>query len=318
MLLGRFALASALLTCACAHEPAAPAQDQGFSQWLSQARGPIPAQRTDAARWKPAPSPLMTRWGRAVRPDDVWSEHPRPQFARATWASLNGLWEFAEAHEDEAPPCGQSLAEQILVPFPMESALSGIGRHHERAWYRRTFMVPPSWRQGRVLLHFEAVDWRCSAWLNGQELGTHEGGYDSFSFDVTDALGADGLQELVVAVFDPTESGDQPRGKQTTKPQGIWYTPSSGIWQTVWLEPVPTTRIGSIAMTTSVERGELALHVDTEEGGAALDLTIFAGGQTILTQAITPGVEARIAIPDAHAWSPADPFLYDLCASICA
>src|SRR5690606_31475753 len=176
---------------------------------------------------------LKTRWTDRVNPRNPLPEYPRPQLVRNQWRSLNGEWQFAAAQEGEAPPIGRDLNERIVVPFPVESQLSGLQRHEERMFYRRTFTVPNSWLRDRVILHFDAVDWEATVYVNGQQVGTHRGGFDRFSIDVTDALKPKGAQELVVAVYDPTDKGGQPVGKQRLNPGGIWYTPVSGIWQSV-------------------------------------------------------------------------------------
>src|SRR5262249_18574976 len=155
----------------------------------------------------------------------------------------NGVWQFAFAKEGEAAPVGKDLKARILVPFPVESALSGVMKRGDRLWYRRTFTIPKGWAGRRVLLHFGAVDWGAAVAVNGKKLGSHQGGYDPFSFDVTDSLAKQGEQELIVGVYDPTDKGPQPRGKQVSRPGGIYYTPTTGIWQTVWLEPVAAVHI---------------------------------------------------------------------------
>src|SRR6266446_6095814 len=154
------------------------------------------------ADWKPAAGPLMTRWAKDVSPEKVHPEYPRPQLVRKEWQNLNGLWQFSFGKEGEEPPLGNSLSGEILVPFPVESALSGVMKHDDRLWYRRMFTVPKGWAGQRVLLHFGAVDWEATVWVNGKKLGDHRGGYDPFSFDVTDALNKDGEQELIVGVWD--------------------------------------------------------------------------------------------------------------------
>ena len=190
------------------------------------------------ADWKVADGPLKTRWSKDVRPENPLPDYPRPQLVRAEWQNLNGLWQLAFGKAGEAPPVGKTLDQQILVPYPVESALSGVMKHADRLWYRRMVAVPAGWDGRRVLLHFGAVDWESTVWINGKELGTHQGGYDAFSFDVTDALKPGAENELIVRVYDPTDRSYQPRGKQVEKPGGIFYTPTTGIWQTVWIEPV--------------------------------------------------------------------------------
>ncbi|TFH40571.1 MAG: glycoside hydrolase family 2, partial [Lysobacterales bacterium] len=186
-------------------------------------------------------------------------EYPRPDFVREDWLSLNGEWEFEFDDGDKGLAerwfDRPALPRRINVPFTFESRLSGIGDTsvHEVVWYRRTFQVPDKWKGQRVLLHFQAIDWETAVYVNGKPLGEHRGGYDAFSFDVTDALKPAGDQELIVKVFDPSNAGDQPRGKQVNQPGGIYYTPTTGIWQTVWLEPVPAALIGRLSLTPDLD-----------------------------------------------------------------
>lgn len=193
--------------------------------------------------WEPKEPPLSTPWTDQVSPSNALPEYPRPQLVRRRWENLNGVWEFAAASVGDAPPFGESLDERVLVPYPIESALSGIQRHEDRMWYRRTFEVPANWKVGRgerLVLNFGAVDYDARVWVNGQEVTSHRGGYDKFSVDVTDALADDGPQELLVWAEDLTDATQQPIGKQRLVPdRGIFYEASSGIWQTVWMEPVP-------------------------------------------------------------------------------
>jgi hypothetical protein len=196
-------------------------------------------QADQTSNWLPADSLLMTRWGKDIDANNILPEYPRPQMAREEWQNLNGLWDYAILPKED-----QRLEKtdgKILVPFPLESSLSGVRKdisEKERLWYKRTFKVPEDWQNKRILLNFGAVDWRATVWVNGKKLGVHEGGYDAFSFDITDALIESNDQEVVVAVWDPTEDGHQARGKQIRDPHGFWYTAVTGIWQTVWLEPV--------------------------------------------------------------------------------
>ena len=228
------------------------------------------AAAATAEDWKPANGPLVTRWAKDVSPDKVHPEYPRPQMVRKDWQNLNGLWEFAIAKKDEETPLGKKLDEQILVPFPVESALSGVMKTAEpnsdglRAWYRRTFEVKKEWADKRLLLHFGAVNWESTVWVNGKKFDMHRGGYDGFSLDITDALKKDGPQEIVVGVWNPIDSGTQPRGKQVRKPGGIFYTASSGIWQTVWLEPVPKAYIRSLHLVPDVDANRVTMQVNIE------------------------------------------------------
>src|SRR5438128_6340223 len=219
--------------------------------------------------WQSAKGPLMTRWAKGVSQKDAHPEYPRPQLMRKEWQNLNGLWDYAIRPKGESQP--SMFDGKILVPFPVESALSGVMKpvgDENRLWYRRTFQVPKNWVKERVLLHFGAVDWETTVWVNGKELGlcTHRGGYDGFSFDITEALLSSEEQEIVVAVFDPTDAGPQPRGKQVRKPGGIWYTPTSGIWQTVWLEPVGAMAIHRLRIIPDVDQSRVIVEVDVHGG----------------------------------------------------
>jgi beta-galactosidase/beta-glucuronidase len=275
-----------------------------------------------AADWKPAKGPLATRWAADVTPEKVLPEYPRPQMVRADWMNLNGVWQFALAGADEQPPIGRDLSERILVPFPVESALSGVMKRAERVWYRRTFSVPPEWAGKRVLLHFGAVDWEAKVWVNGKELGAHKGGYDGFSFDVTDALKPGGEQELVVGVFDPTDGGTQPRGKQVRRPGGIYYTPTTGIWQTVWLEPVPAARIEGLMIVTDADGN---LTVRPELRGASDDQVVELtseglrsdrGQVTRRTVKELRDGPLTLKINNPRLWAPDAPALYDLSVTL--
>lgn len=266
-----------------------------------------------AAEWQVADGPLKTPWTDKVDPQNVHPEYPRPQMTRSDWQSLNGLWQFAAASEGDQLPAGRELDEQILVPFPVESALSGIMRREERVWYRRTFEVPEDWTGQKVLLHFGAVDWEASVWVNGTKLGEHRGGYDPFSFDITEALNEKGPQEIVVGVWDPSDGGSQPRGKQVRKPHGIWYTPTTGIWQSVWIEPVPESYIEGLKLTPDVDNRLLRVTVHAA-GEDAQDVSVSAldGDAVVATKQGTAGEELALEIAEPKLWSPDSPFLYGL------
>lgn len=212
---------------------------------------------------------------------------------------------------------GRDLSRRVLVPYPVEAARSGVGRPQERMWYRRTFSVPPEWAGGgeRVLLHFGAVDHEATVWVNGRELGTHAGGFDAFSFDVTAALLPGGDQEVVVGVFDPTDAGGQPVGKQRRRPGGIWYTAASGIWQTVWLEPVPPVHLAELQLGSDARAGALRVRADVAgapAGGLTLDVEVRADGAPVAKARGEARAELRIPVPAPRLWSPDDPFLYGL------
>jgi Beta-galactosidase/beta-glucuronidase len=239
---------------------------------------------------------------------------------RSRWQNLNGLWEFAvRADSTSALPFGKSLGERILVPFAMESSLSGVGRHADRVVYRRTFQTPAMNPGDRLLLNFGAVDWQTHVYVNGHEVGFHSGGYDPFTCDITDALRhGSAEQEIVVSVFDPTDKFGQPRGKQVSAPEGIWYTPVTGIWQTVWLEPVPAVSISSLAMTPDVDGHALRLIAHTRgwSSRAVIEAVVTSNGREVGRATGPSMVEMRVPVPRAHLWSPDDPFLYDLRVTI--
>jgi hypothetical protein len=264
-----------------------------------------------AADWKPVPGHMMTRWAKDVDPAKPHPEHPRPQMTRAAWQNLNGLWQFEIARKDAPQP--ERFSQRILVPFPVESALSGVKKRVEpkdRMWYKRTFPVPESWRAGRVLLHFTLADWDTEVLVNGRSVGRHIGGYDAFGFDVTDALKPGTEQEVVVSIFDPTNEGGQPIGKQTLHPGGIFYTPTSGIWGTVWAESVPKTYIKDFKLVPDIDAGVLKLTVAAETGTVK---AVARDGRTKVGEATgRAGQEIPIPVPNAKLWTPDSPFLYDL------
>ncbi|MFO7250591.1 MAG: PA14 domain-containing protein [Actinomycetes bacterium] len=256
---------------------------------------------------------ISTKWAKKVNPNRPLPEYPRPQLTRKDWSNLNGVWEFAPAREGEDPPFGRTLPERITVPFPVESTLSGINRHEDRMWYRRTFTVPASWaKKGRVLLHLDAVDYEAVVYVNGTQVGSHKGGYDRFTVDVTDALRPHGQQELIVYVADPSDRDRQALGKQHLNPQSIWYTTTSGIWQTVWLEPVPEAYISGLRTTPDVPGKALKATVTAEGEAAEVTLTARAKGRVVGTVSGAPGTELTLPVPDPILWTPENPFLYDL------
>lgn len=272
------------------------------------------AQGAEAAAWRVQPAPLVTRWAAEVNPTNVHPEYPRPQLVRGEWLNLNGLWDYAIASNGVSPPA--KFDGNILVPFPIESALSGVMRRLDETntlWYRRQVAIPTAWRGQRVRLHFGAVDWRARVFVNGALVGQHQGGYDRFSFDITERLRWDGNDELVVAVTDPTEGG-QPRGKQSRKPEGIFYTANSGIWQTVWLEPVPATCIDDLRTTPDLDAGELRVRVSVNSLSDQLrvEAVAFADGREVGRVTGAANQELALLLPEAKPWSPDKPFLYDL------
>jgi beta-galactosidase/beta-glucuronidase len=270
--------------------------------------------------WQIVPGNLVTRWAQEVNPETPWAEYPRPQMRRPAWLNLNGLWEYGISPAEQ--PTAPEFNGQILVPFPIESALSGVKRAllpSERLWYRRSFSLPEDWRGKRVLLHFGAVDWQAEVWVNGQKTGNHQGGYTPFWFDITDAL-CDGQNEVLVSAWDPTDAHWQPRGKQVLAPKSIWYTAVSGIWQTVWLEPVPDAYIAGLKLTPDLDQARLKIELSL--GGnqpcqGVITAEASTGGQVVASDSAP--AEARslvLTIPNPQPWSPDAPHLYDLSVSI--
>ncbi len=273
---------------------------------------------TKASTWKPADGPLMTRWAKDVSPENAWPEYPRPQMVREKWQNLNGLWKYAITKREDSQPA--EFEGDILVPYPIESALSGVMRrlgYTQRLWYHRTFTVPEDWRTNkqRLLLHFGAVDWDTTVLVNGKEVGRHRGGYDPFTFDITDALKEGNVeQEIVVSVWDGTDTGYQCRGKQTLNPEGVWYTANSGIWQTVWLEPVPALHIDSLNIVPDVDRGLVTVTVNGD--GFCAYVSVLDGDRQVKLGTGKPNEPIEIPIKDAKLWSPESPFLYNLLVQV--
>ena len=268
-----------------------------------------------AAAWEPVRDRILTRWADEVSPDAPLPEYPRPQMTRPEWRNLNGVWSFTLASRDAARPA--AIDREILVPFAVESALSGVAETvtpDQAVWYRRTFEVPQDWRGRRTLLHFGAVDWEATVWVNGVELGTHRGGYTPFSFDATRALLPGDAQQLVVRVWDPTSTGSQPRGKQLLEPEGIWYTPVTGIWQTVWIEPVADLSITRLEPIPDIDAGTVTIHADLSgiDSGLELRVRVLDGGTEVVSgRGPDPG-ELTLRVPAPKLWSPDSPHLYDL------
>lgn len=263
--------------------------------------------------WQSKQAPLMTDWSQQVNPTNVLPEYPRPQMVRSNWMNLNGVWQFQAGVTNDAVPTDSNLAGVILVPFPMESALSGVMQYCPFSWYRRTFAIPNNWSGQRIILHFDAVNWRSQIYINGQSVGTHTGGYDPFSYDVTPYLNG-GTNELIVRVYSPEDSGGEPRGKQTLYPAGIMFTSDSGIWQPVWLEPVPTTSIGSIHLTPDIDNNRVLVNVGINgpTNGLKVNGYAFAGSNLVASTTVLPGNNLFLNIPSPRLWSPTNPYLYNL------
>ncbi|MDX6740221.1 AbfB domain-containing protein [Actinocorallia sp. A-T 12471] len=263
------------------------------------------------AVYQPKTPPLTTPWTGQVSTTNPLPEYPRPQLTRPDWQSLNGQWQFAAAPNLNTPPTGQNLAETVLVPYPIESALSGIMRHEDTMWYRRTFTVPSGWSGRRVQLNFGAVTHRAQVWVNGTSVGSHTGGFDPFSFDITSALQS-GANEIIVGVHAPVDAADIAVGKQRRNPSGIFYTAASGIWQTVWIEPTPAARITRLDTTPDLSAGVLDLVAQVAGGAQGVRAEVLQNGNVVGTATGAPGSHLRVPVPNARLWTPDDPYLYDL------
>ncbi len=283
--------------------------------------GSILASNTEAraAGWSPKTAPLMTRWASQVSPTNAWPLYPRPQMTRPDWLNLNGVWQFDWSTGSDAPPFGKTLSQSILVPYPVESALSGIMAYKPYMWYRTIFTVPSSWAGRRVVLRFGAVDWQTTVYVNGQQIGKHTGGYDGFSWDITSYLNG-GSNELIVHVYDPTDTSTNPHlpiGKQRVHPSGIYFSSCSGIWQTVWLEPVPLDHIVNLNTIPDIDNHVLRLTVEGSTNSSQTVVAIASSNGVQVGRATgAVGSEISVPIPNSHLWSPDDPFLYDLQVSL--
>ena len=279
----------------------------------------------DTYVWAPAGDRIMTEWAETIDPAAVLQEYPRPQMVRSDWKNLNGLWDYAIISEDDDPQGTACLTEtsqgKILVPFCVESALSGVGRFpspDSLLLYRTEFKLP-KWKGDRVLLNFGAVDQIAEIYVNGQYAGGHQGGYDPFSVDVTEHLKS-GRNELAIRVEDPTDSQNRPRGKQVLEPGGIWYTPVTGIWQTVWMEPVPKNHITGYHCVANIEQGTLTIFTDVAGTGAvtaelmegSTDFTSGSEGNVLTSVSEEAGTPIVLTVPQAQLWSPDSPYLYGL------
>ena len=263
------------------------------------------------AQWKPAGDKIKTEWGIKLDPTKVLQEYPRPIMERQEWKNLNGLWNYAIVNVGEVPT---QFPNKILVPFAVESSLSGVMKtvgDQKELWYNTTFSIPAEWNGKDILLHFGAVDWKTEIWINDIKVGTHTGGFTPFSFTISPFL-SKGNQKLTVKVWDPTSEGSQPRGKQATKPESIWYTPVTGIWQTVWLEPVSNKHIESIKNSPNVDHGTITIAADVTNAayGDIIEVSVFEKGKMIANAKSSASETIEIPIPDAKLWSPETPFLY--------
>ncbi|WP_246474815.1 glycoside hydrolase family 2 protein [Pedobacter roseus] len=274
----------------------------------------LSAQQQDKS-WKMVKGKISSPWALDVNPKSVLPEYPRPQLERTgNWKNLNGLWDYAISEKSQRPAINQG---KILVPFAVESALSGVGKtvgKDSLLWYKTVFTVPSNMKGKEILLHFGAVDWRSTISINGKEVGKHEGGFDPFSFNITSFLNKSGNQTLTVEVWDPTDEGPQPRGKQVKKPEGIWYTPVTGIWQTVWIEAVNKSHIDHIKITPDIDQQSLAVTpvLTGAASGDQVKVSAWDGTTKVAEQTGDGSGAINLKIANPKLWSPKSPFLYDL------
>ena len=267
------------------------------------------------AQYQPAGDKIKTRWASEVNPEKVLPEYPRPLMTRSDWQNLNGLWNYAVTPKDARQP--SDYQGEILVPFCIESSLSGVQQTvgaDKVLWYQREFTVPRGWKGQRVLLHFGAVDWQTDVWVNDIKVGSHTGGYTPFSFDITQALNGKN-NTLVVRVWDPTDDSYIPHGKQVNKPRGIFYTAVTGIWQTVWLEPVPECYIASLRTTPDLDKAMVTVTPDFK--GPADDVLcqveVSLRGEKIASGKALGGQPVEVSMPKGFLlWTPDHPHLYDM------
>lgn len=265
------------------------------------------------AQWKPAGDRIKTKWAEQINPDSVLPEYPRPQMERGQWANLNGLWKYAIRGENSTRP--DKFDGDILVPFAVESSLSGVMKTLKPShslWYERSFKIPADWKGKNVLLHFGAVDWKADVFVNSSYVGSHTGGYTPFSFDITNFI-SDGDNVLTVKVWDPTDSRMRnPCGKQTLKPAGCFYTAVSGIWQTVWLEPVAKTHISSLKITPNLDESRFEIEAPVAGSADFFAVRIFDGKKLVAESKGAANGKAFVQVADPKLWSPDSPFIYDV------
>ncbi len=267
------------------------------------------------AQWEPAGEKIRTDWAEDIDPSNVWDAYPRPLLIRSDWKSLNGLWNYS-INPRNTPQPGNYEGE-ILVPFPVESSLSGVKKvvgENNIVWYERNFTVPSDWKGKDILLHFGAVDWQADVWINDIKVGSHTGGYTAFHFNITPYLNFRGDQKLVVRVWDPTDKSFQPRGKQVSNPGGIWYSAVTGIWQTVWIEPVENNHITSIKTTPDIDLQKVSVGIYSNGigSGTYAEVKISDEGRTVGIEKFAVPGEMDIYIDSPKLWTPESPFLYDM------
>ena len=267
------------------------------------------------SQWKPVVDNIKTKWGENINPNNVLQEYPRPILVRNDWKNLNGLWDYTITSKGENKP--ENYDGEILVPFPIESSLSGVRKRiskEQELWYHKNFQIPKKWKSKEIIIHFGAVDWESELWINDINVGLHKGGYDPFSFNITPYLRKGKNQKLELRVWDPTDDGFQPRGKQIKNPKGIWYTPVSGIWQTVWLEPVNYKHITNIHTTTDIDDSSVLIKLFSSYDfkDDLIEFVLKEDEKVLQKTIIKADLETKISFENPKLWSPESPFLYDL------
>ena len=275
------------------------------------------ATSLQAQNWKAVGGEMMSQWGKKVSPENVWQEYPRPQFERTEWKNLNGLWDYSLLKTNQSEP--KRFQGKILVPFSFESPLSGVGKKitpEDKMWYKKSFSLPKNWDGKDVIIHFEAVDYHCSVWVNDILVGSHKGGFDRFSFNITPYLKLKGNQKVVLSVEDATNFSSQPRGKQQINASGIYYTPVSGIWQTVWLEAVsPEAYLEEVKTTTDLDRSLVTLTPLANKAlvsGYKVAVEVFFEGKKVTSGSTESNEALSLKINHPHLWSPDHPHLYSV------
>jgi len=287
----------------------------GLALHLALSSSLVSAQQSDT--WKIVQGKITTTWADKVNPAAPHPEYPRPQLIRENWTNLNGQWNYSILPKSSSDTKPASFAGKILVPFAVESALSGVGKTVGKdsvLWYQRSIVLSSKIKNQNVILHFGAVDWECDVFVNGKKAGSHRGGYDAFSIDITPYLVKGAKQDIAVRVWDPSSDGPQPRGKQIKNPNSIWYTPVTGIWQTVWLETVPVTYIASTKHTPDIDKESITIKsvIKNAQPGDVVKFSAVDGASVVAEMQVSSGEDAILPIKNPKLWSPDSPALYDL------
>ena len=268
---------------------------------------------SEKLKWCPAGNKIKTKWGKNLDPKNVWQEYPRPQLERKQWLNLNGIWSYSITDVNSQKP--DNFDGEILVPFSIESSLSGVMKslnEKQILWYYKEFEIPDNWKDKNIIIHFNAVDWICELYINDNKIGEHSGGYSEFSFDITKNI-KEGKNKIFLKVFDPSDKGYQAVGKQTLNPNVIWYTSISGIWQTVWLEPVNEIYIKKLEINNDYDKKEIKINVKLNlDEKLPLEVSLLFKDDEFMKLKGFSNSEIVFNIPDNlfHPWSPNEPNIY--------